>query len=699
MKIIKYTFFFLVLFLIMHTNLHAWESVPLRTTAQVKAGIAGGEGGQVIFTMRVSPSNPNYIYMATDTSRVWASTDGGFSWKNKPNGFLTKGAVSLAIDPNNYKVVLVAGSVHTTNYTTALFDGIYRTADGGNSWSLVYQTGFLRDIGQDNLLFLNSNTVYCGTYEEGMLKSTDGGVTWKSLSILSNKRIGQIANSTDDTAKIFIGTTNGLYSFVNDTVLLEIGAGLPNKDILAMTVHPSNSNIVYVISAGSVYKSTDSGLNFTAANINLPSGKDFKNIEISPVNTDHLYVSTEGELWHSRDAGVSWITTTSVDPEGYMADIGQMTSQLAWTAGSVIAPSYTDGNIAFGSGQGHYPVKTTNGGAVWNYSGSGFMGVRGDFGKTSFMWDINNPQRFAICVTDFGVFLTEDGGRSFKNLHVPRVVSKTSIVGAFDPDVESKRIVATVGGWTEHQIIVSTDNGDNWVLKSNTKGFNEHPFAAFHPQRSKNVYVGKFFSADKGDTWTQLSRIVYAMFPKNGDIVYSASIGHDRSLTIYKSVDMGKTWTTPYVSIDKYNSTTIREITVDPNDQDRLYVASELNGVFIWNGTSWDVRGESAGLSKDKFGRYSSQKIVVDPNNSNFIYIGKGIPHLGHSNGVFMSTDKGENWKDITNELGPDINITALSVNPNNGFLYLGSSTGNFKYDPHDPTNQTAPRVNLMFCL
>jgi len=694
MKNNKICLFLLVLFFIPLTNLYAWEGVPLRTTAQLKDGVGGGEGGQVIFTMRVSPSNPNYIYMATDTSRVWASIDGGISWKNKPTGFVTKGAVSLAIDPNNEKVVLVAGAVHTTTKkTTALYDGIYRTTDAGNRWSLVYQTGFYRDIGQDNILFINSKTVYCGTHEEGVLKSNDGGVTWDSLNILSNKRIGQIANSIGDRTKLFIGTTSGLYSLVNDTVLSEIGAGLPDKDILAMTVHPSNSNIVYVISAGIVYKSIDSGLHFVAANEKLPKGKVFKNIEISPVNPNNLYVSTEGGVWHSHDAGASWIATKSVDPEGYLADINQTRpANLAWTAGSIIAPGYTDENVAFGSGQGHYPVKTTDGGVIWKYSGSGFMGVRGAFGRTSFVWDVNNSLRFAICATDYGIFLTEDGGSSFKNIHVPRFKGKSSKVGAFYPEPGSKRIVATVGNWKEQQIIVSTDNGNHWMRKSNTTGLNVHPFIAFHPQKPKNVYAGKFFSANKGDTWVPLSRVVYAMFPKNGDIVYSASIGPKKSLVIYKSTDMGKTWTTPYAPIDKYNSSFIREIAVDPNDQDRLYVASESKGVFIWNGSFWGVRGELSGLSRDEFGRYSSQKIVVDPNNSNYVYIGKASPHLGHSNGVFMSTDKGENWKKITSDLGSNINLTALSVNPHNGFVYLGSSTGNYKYDPHKPTKKIGPK-------
>jgi photosystem II stability/assembly factor-like uncharacterized protein len=667
----------------------AWEGVPFTTVTQADSGIAGGEGGQVIFAMRIAPSNPDYLYLATDVSRVWASTDGGVSWKNKPNGYVTKGAVSLAIDPNNENIVLTAGSVHTTSYTTASMDGIYRTTDGGDHWTLVYATGFIRDYGQDNIVFVDSDTVYCGTHTAGLLKSTDGGLSWTPLNILDGQWIAQVAVCSGNTAKLFIGTINGLYTLENDTLLTPVGGGLPSADITAMAVSPTDSAMLYVISNGTVYQSVNSGDSFMLSNTGLPSAS-FKHLEISPVNPAFLYTSTEGQVWHSHNGGATWENTTRFDPEGYMADLNQANpTSAAYTAGAIIAPSYTEGQTVFSSGAGHYPAKSTDGGGIWHYSGSGFMGTRGALGSTSFLWDKNDPLRFAVCATDHGVFLTKNGGQTFINTHVPRTFGyKTSMVGAFYPVAGSKRIVATVGSWTTQQIIVSTDEGETWTLKDGTSGEKMHPFAAFHPQKPENVYVGKFFSADTGDTWTELSRIVYAMFPGNGDIVYSASIGDGYAMTLYKSLDKGQTWTTPYAVNTGYGSSRIQEMTVAPDDEDRIYVASEYHGVFIWDGVSWSSKGEAQGLLKDTFNRYSCQKVVVDPNEPNVVYVGKAVPHLGHSNGVFMSKDKGESWETITNELGPDFNLTALSVNPNDGALFLGSSSGNYKCYPKNETIQ-----------
>lgn len=145
-------------------TMNEWKQVPLRTKEQRDAGLAGGEGMQMIWGLSYAPSNPEILYLVSDTSQVWKSIDGGNSWQMKHRGFLSNGGVSLVIGPNNENVVFAAGSVHDSPDASDEFaDGIYRTRDGGENWKLVRRTPFYRmedKKGGVNFAFAKTNTVY-----------------------------------------------------------------------------------------------------------------------------------------------------------------------------------------------------------------------------------------------------------------------------------------------------------------------------------------------------------------------------------------------------------------------------------------------------------------------------------------------------------------------------------------------------------
>ncbi|NOZ95361.1 MAG: hypothetical protein GXP47_11595 [Acidobacteria bacterium] len=53
-----------------------WTPLPLRSAAQVAAGVPGGEGMQMIWDLEIAPSNRNVAYLVSDTSQVWRSGSG-----------------------------------------------------------------------------------------------------------------------------------------------------------------------------------------------------------------------------------------------------------------------------------------------------------------------------------------------------------------------------------------------------------------------------------------------------------------------------------------------------------------------------------------------------------------------------------------------------------------------------------------------
>ena len=211
-------------------GINRWKPLPLRTDNQHDFGLAGGEGMQQIGGISYAPSNPNTLYLVTKESQVWKSRDGGNSWRIKNHGFLANGGISISVDPNNEDVVLVAGLSSSENISNNIADGIYRTKNGGKTWELVKQTYFqgvdvpdsrkgVSNRGGVNFDFSKLGVIYAGTHEDGLLRSLDGGDTWKS--ILPNSKTGKILDvkgDPNDYYSLFLAAENGIYSVKDDDV-------------------------------------------------------------------------------------------------------------------------------------------------------------------------------------------------------------------------------------------------------------------------------------------------------------------------------------------------------------------------------------------------------------------------------------------------------------------------------------------------
>jgi len=157
-----------------------WIQVAKRTKAQKMAGIAGGEGWQMIFGIAYAPSNSNIAYMVIDKNQVWKTTNANADpydivWQRKTNGFYANGGVSLAVDPTNPDIVYVAGSKVSSTHLDLDAEGIFRTSDGGDHWALVRKAHFHRSQGVGIHFAFAGSSIYAMPAEGGLLKSTNGG--------------------------------------------------------------------------------------------------------------------------------------------------------------------------------------------------------------------------------------------------------------------------------------------------------------------------------------------------------------------------------------------------------------------------------------------------------------------------------------------------------------------------------------------
>jgi photosystem II stability/assembly factor-like uncharacterized protein len=697
-------------------NPDAWQPVPISTKAQQTAGYGGGEGFQMIWGIKYAPSNPDIVYMVVDTSQVWKSTNGGASWQRKQKGFYASGGASVGVHPTDADIVFVAGGqMGTWKQLFPNRDGIYRTVDGGDSWQLV-KAGlhFNRHDTGELFLFPSKDIVYAGTFDSGILKSTDNGQSWSTMVPFSTTGVvHDIKPHPDDASILFVSSANGYLKIEDKTggvTVNAIGEGLASP--LISVINKDNPGIIHAINGDDdrIYRSADEGKSFRVLFSNN-TAKKTRRLVISPVDPDYMFVSygpksygKNEEFYYTHDGGTTWRVPGSMDEknvDGYVA--GSLVSYPFDGGGgferSPIAPHPTDRNIALTMGCPDHGTKTTDGGRNWRWSNRGYTGGAAILGYSRIAWDKNDPRRFVFGLTDMGGFLTEDGGRTFRNFKARYNGQAACHAVSLDPTPGSKVIVAACGHNYNGQILqVSRDNGLSWTRITDPDTHGLYKFVSFSPTDGNVVYASRysygpdsngklkhvpdsFLSTDKGHTWSRITRDggpvhVKALFPGNGDVIYATSGG-----TIYKSGDRGRHWSTPYPSL-AVTREGIDQIAVDPDDEDRLYAGVSGKGVYVVTKAEAKIRNKDHGIDLPYFGVYKTNWVAVDPNDPNIVYAAGWTGAWGHvDEAIFRSTDKGVTWHGITYNLAPT-NVGTVSVNPHDGYVHVGTMHGTWKFPP-----------------
>jgi hypothetical protein len=148
----------------------------------VTSGIAGGVGfaavvpGQDRVIALTGPASLGYF-----TSSPFSSGDGGATWQPLGTGSgsqpLTLFPIGIRFDPKNPGVFFVYGPFDSGNH------GIFRTSDGGTTFSLVQIPGMSSGAAEGISIDAGSNTVLATEHErsQSLYRSTDGGTTWTSI--------------------------------------------------------------------------------------------------------------------------------------------------------------------------------------------------------------------------------------------------------------------------------------------------------------------------------------------------------------------------------------------------------------------------------------------------------------------------------------------------------------------------------------
>jgi photosystem II stability/assembly factor-like uncharacterized protein len=612
---------------------------PLYAETNVWTG--HGPGGGMIQALAIDPKNSGTLYVSAGTSGVYKSTDGGASWSAANSG-LPGSVYGLLIDPKN------TGTIY------ARTGKLFKSTDGGASWNLLNFPA--------NLYFLtldpqNPSTLYAGA-NTGVFKSTDGGATWNAASSgLQGLSAGFVAVSPQDSGTLYAG------------------GGYPQG----------------VSNVGAVYRSSDGGATWIS-----PLQQKFLGLGLPETNTcdtwnyyfariigrgappaDQLfcYPPDNRELEITLDKYLNALLNYSRRREGSKYGvIGDLRMLLA-------DPQNLNKVYALTSNG----VFVSNDGALsWNDANAG---LDTPYNLSVLALDAGNPGTLYAGLSYNGrLFKSTDGGASWAAFSLPG----NSAVNTLSVDPRNS---GTLYAGTSFGLFKTTDGASSWSLRETGIADAYVNSLLVVPQSPRTLYAGAggmvFKTADAGATWARQDFSasigyylgVLAIDPKNPATLYAGgTCCSPMSPALYKSTDGGVTWfLTGLKQIPNY-------LLIDPRDSDTLYARSGLVGGGVVKSTdggmTWTTMnsglGGSANTSLQIF------PLAMDPRNPDILYC------IRYTDGqMFQTTDGAGSWSPVNTGWDPKLfHVAFLTADPrNSGTVYAGTvgfDCGYFDVCPQD---------------
>lgn len=289
------------------------------------------------------PGRPNEFYFGHANGGVWKTIDAGRVWSPVFDGQPVASIGAITVAPSAPDTVWVGSGESTLRDSTGYGNGVYRSTDAGRTWTHLGLDGthhigkIAVDPKNPNVAFVAAiGKLYAANPERGVFRTRDGGKTWSKV-LFKNDDVGAVdvaidpANSSVVYAALWntrrppwytYAPTNGpgggiFKSTDGGTTWKQLTAGLPSGTTgrIGLAVAPSQPKRVYAVidclpDAGGVFRSDDAGATWTKMsgdNALWGRGWYFEKIAVDPKNADVVYVPNV-QVCRSMDGGKTWVT-------------------------------------------------------------------------------------------------------------------------------------------------------------------------------------------------------------------------------------------------------------------------------------------------------------------------------------------------------------------------------------------------------
>jgi photosystem II stability/assembly factor-like uncharacterized protein len=558
----------------------------------------------------------------------------------------------------------------------------------------------------------NPDRIFLGTSAGNLYLSSDNGKSWSRYARLGSPAemvLDHIVIDPSDAKNMFIAAWNAqlpasdgdLFRSNDGGKTWEIVADLHGKSLRALSMAPSDPQVLVAGALDGIYRSRDGG--HAWERISPENHAEIKNVEsiaIDPVNPDVIYAGTWHLPWKTEDGGKSWHNIK----KGVIDDSDVF---------SIVIDRAQPANLFISACSGIY--RSESAGELFRK----IQGIPYSARRTRMLQMDPNDHNVVYAGTTEGLWKTADSGATWKRMTGANVVINDVLV---DPRRPSRVLLAT-----DRSGVLASDDGGATFTASN-RGFTHRQAAALLVDRNDSAVIyagllsdkefgGVFISRDAGRSWSQMSngldgRDVFVLRQADDDSILA---GTDHG--IFQLSPGASAWTArtavssgqPGARLAKQAARTstsgelnTRITALETNDQQ--WFAATANGLFSSSdsGQNWRkeaLPGVAAPTSISSAGKMIAvagrNTITVSVNGgeswlpckpfvADFVINSVAVSAAGdiwlaaHS-GLYRSTDAGDSWKRITTLRLTEIRSIQFDEENHRMLVLSGASTNIFE--------------------
>jgi photosystem II stability/assembly factor-like uncharacterized protein len=612
------------------------------------APIASSQYSGRISAVACSRTDPDRYYVGAADGGVWRTIDGGQTWTPITDQMPTTAIGAIAVDPTDDRVVYVgSGEGNFANHSRYGL-GVYKTTDGGDTWNVLAAGTFSgRCFSKIAVNPQTTNVLYAAVCIAG---------GFPSMAAAKNHP------QRNDPVGIFKSVNGGV-------TWARLTAGLPNLSATDLALNPANPSVLYAgighifgSPDNGVYKSTDAGATWTKLSSGLPTATLGRvSLAVAPSQPSRVYAffaqpsdaggGSSGAMgfYRSDNDGGDWSllsTGASSSYNWYFGVVGVHPTNPAIACNAALDLAWVGASLGT-------PAHVDQHSIAWDAAGRIVAGCDGGVFRNPGSGGTWFPLNNGLGAMQFYAGLSthpSDAERMVGGLQDNGSVRRTA------PGLSWGSISGGDGGWTQldqtNPSIIFTESQGTAALYRSVNGGNS------------------FNNAGGGITGRNCFLPPYVIDPNNPNRVLYGTERVWQSLT----GGVSGSWTAISPDLTASTSAAIRSLAIAPTNSQVVYAATNNGRVLVSTdgGVSFTlIASDAAGWPR------TTRELFVDPRNEGTLYLAGAVFGVDH---VRRTKDFGQSWQTLDGDL-PDIPVNTIAADTRCGrpILYAGTDIGVYR--------------------